>query len=74
MEVDIDKRRMCTLSQYRNNPHAYTKKLRHPAAQSETDKFTDRLCAENLRLFDNVGCGENNMKIFKLMKSEVIHE
>lgn len=55
-------------------PHAYTKKLRHPAAQSEADKFTDRLCAENLRLFDNVGCGENNMKIFKLMKSEVIHE
>lgn len=46
----------------------------HPAAQPEADKFTDRLYAENLRWFDNFGCGENNViKIFKLMKSEVIH-
>lgn len=31
LEVDIDKRRLCTLSQYRNTPHDYAKKLRQPA-------------------------------------------
>jgi len=66
---------MCTLSQYRKNPHACIKRLKHPAAQPEADKFTDRLCADNLRLFDSFDCGENNtMKLLKHMKSEVIHE